>query len=115
MPFGGQPEIGRLLHLNPLKTIGITNDTVASQCPCRDAATIWLTIVGMLQQDADDLNTEPLLQFLVTNVFTQVWVNLNDALSYTDMTRHAAVLCHAMGAEDCEQGLLAEKPAFGNL
>jgi hypothetical protein len=69
----------------------------------------------MLQQDADDLNTEPLLQFLVTNVFTQVWVNLNDALSYTDMTRHAAVLCHAMGAENREQGLLAEKPAFSNL
>jgi hypothetical protein len=69
----------------------------------------------MLQQDTDDLYTEALFQFLVTNVFTQVWVNLNDALSYTDMTRHATVLCHAMGAEDSEQGLLAEKPAFCNL
>jgi hypothetical protein len=69
----------------------------------------------MLQQDADDLNSEPLLQFLGTNVCTLARVDLNDALSYTDMTRHATVLCHAMGAEDSEQGLLAEEPAFCNL
>jgi hypothetical protein len=98
-----------------LKTIGITNDTVASQCPSHDAATIWLTIVGVLQQYTDDLYTEALLQFLVTDVCTLVRVDLNDALSYTDMTRHATVLCHPMGAENREQGLLAEKPAFSNL
>ena len=114
MPVGGQPEIGRLLYLNLLETVGITNHAVAPQCPCCGAATIWLTVVGMLQQDADDLYTESLLQFLVTNAFTQIWVNFNDALSYTDVTRHATVLCHAMGAVDSEQGLLAEEPAFSN-
>ena len=69
----------------------------------------------MFQQDADDLHTEPFLQLLVGDVCTQVWVDLNDTLTYTDVALHATVFCHPMGAENREQGFLAEEPAFGNL
>ena len=102
-----------MFYLYLLKVIGIANDAVAAKGSCRDAAAIRLAVVGMLQQDADDLHTEPLLQFLVADVCTQVWVDLNEALSYTDMACHAAVFHNPMGAEDREQGFLTEKPTFG--
>ena len=112
---GRQLEVFRFLYLNPLETIGITNDTVASQRPCRDTATIRLTVIGVLQKNADNLYTESLLQFLVADAFTQFGVNFNDPLSDTDVALHSTVLCNPMGAENREQRLFAEKPAFGNL
>ena len=113
MPLGRQVEICRLLYLHLLKMIGIAYDAVAAQGPCRDAATIGLAVVGMFQQDSDDLHTQPFLQLLVGDVCTQVWVDLYDALAYTNVALHSTVLCHTMGAENREQGFLAEEPAFG--
>jgi hypothetical protein len=110
-----QGEVGRLLYLNFLKSVGIADDAIASQCSGFEAAAIWLTIIGMLQQNADNLHTEPLLQFLVADIFTQDWVDLYDTLSHTDVTLHRAVLCEPMGTEYREQGLLAEEPTFGYL
>ncbi len=95
--------------------VGIANDTVAAKSSCRDAATFWLSVVGMLQQDADDLHTKPFLQFLVADVRTQVRIDLNDALAYTDVAPHPAVFRYPMGAENREQSFLTEEPAFGYL
>jgi hypothetical protein len=112
---GRQLENRRLLYLYLLETVGIANDAVAAQCPCRDGAAFRLAVVGVLQQDADDLNTEPFFELLVADAFTQVGVDLNDTLSHTDVALHLSVFCHPMGAESREQGFFAEEPAFGNL
>ena len=115
MAFGRQLEICGFLHLHLLKLVGIANDAVAAQSPCRDAATVRLAFVRMFQQDSDDLHTEPFLQLLIGDIRTQVWIDLNNALAYTDVALHSTVLCHPMGAENREQGFLAEEPAFGYL
>jgi hypothetical protein len=112
---GRQGKVGRLLHFNLLKVVGIANNTVTTRCSSHETTTIRLTVVGVFQQDADDLYTEPFLQLLVADVFTQDRVDLNDTLPHTDVARHAAVLRNPMGAENRKQGFLAEKPAFGNL
>ena len=95
--------------------VGIANDAVAAKCSCRDTATVGLAFVGMFQQDADDLHTEPFLQLLIGDIRTQVWIDLNHTLAYTDVALHSTVLCYPMGAENREQGFLAEEPAFGYL
>jgi hypothetical protein len=69
----------------------------------------------MFQQNADNLYLESLFEFLVADVFTQVGVDLDDALSHTDVACHLSVFCYPMGAESREEGFIAEKPAFGNL
>jgi hypothetical protein len=69
----------------------------------------------MLQQNADDLYTKSLLQFIVADAFTQDRVDLYDTLPHPDVALHSTVLCNPMGAENREQGLLAEKPAFSYL
>jgi hypothetical protein len=69
----------------------------------------------VLQQNADDLYTEPLFEFLVADVFTKVGVDLNDSFSHTDVALHVSVFCHPMGAENGEQRLFAKKPALGYL
>ena len=98
-----------------METIGVTNDTIAPQCSCRDAAAVRLTVVGVFQQNADDLYAESLFQFLVADVVTQVRVDLDDAFSHTGVALHVSVFCHPMGTESREQRLFAEEPAFGYL
>jgi hypothetical protein len=112
---GGQLEILRALHLDLVEIVGIGNDAVAPQGPCRGRAAIGLTVVGVLQQDADDLYTESLFELLVADFGTQAGVELNEAFPHSDVARHLTVFRYPMGAESREEGLFAEKPAFGDF
>ena len=98
-----------------LQAIRVANDAVAPQCLGFGAAAIGLAIVGVLEQNADDLYAESLFELFVADVVDQDWVDLNETLSHTDGAIHVSVFRHPVGAESREQGLFAEKPAFGNL
>ena len=84
-----------------METIGIANDTVAPQGLCHIVATIRLTVVRVFQQNADNLYLESLFEFLVADVFTQVGVDLDDALSHTDV--RGTPLCCSPQPDGCRR------------
>jgi hypothetical protein len=53
----------------------------------------------VLEQYADYLYTQTLLEFLIAHVVAQIGVELDDAPAHTGRAFHLAILGHAMGAE----------------
>ena len=107
----GQTEIPRMFHLDVFQRVGIGDDAVAGKGAGQFGTSVGLAVVGMLEQYANHLHSQPFLQFLVRHAGAEVSMNLYHAFTHSYGAFHTVVHLHYVVSTACSvESLFPDKP-----